>query len=105
MFIQDHTKDYQTVSQLATKAGATVPNGIDSAKIAPIRSLQHLKGKSFDRRFIQESISGHEKAIVAYKKESEQGENADIKAYATQTLPTLEAHLQKSQDLTKDGKK
>ncbi|HXR76174.1 MAG TPA: DUF4142 domain-containing protein [Bryobacteraceae bacterium] len=103
--IQDHTKDYQAVSQLAVKLGATVPNGIDSAKVAPIRGLEHLKGKSFDRRFIQESISGHEKAIAAYKKESEHGDNADIKAYATQTLPTLEDHLHKSQDLAKQGKK
>ena len=87
--IQDHTKDYQAVSQLATKLGATIPNGIDSAKVAPIRSLDHLKGMSFDRRFIQQSISGHEKAIAAYKKQSEHGDNADIKAYAAQTLPTL----------------
>lgn len=101
MYIQDHTKDYQTVSQLAAKVGATVPNGIDAAKVAPIRGVAHLKGKSFDRRFIQESISGHEKAIAAYKKESEHGDNADIKAYATQTLPTLEEHLHKAQDLKK----
>jgi putative membrane protein len=103
--IQDHTKDYQAVSQLATKVGATIPNGIDSAKVMPIRSLSHLKGKSFDHRFIQESISGHEKAIAAYKKESEHGDNADVKAYATQTLPTLEEHLHKSEDLAKQGKK
>ena len=102
--IQDHTKDYNTLSQLATKLGATIPNGIDSSKVAPIRSLEHLKGKSFDRRFIHESVTGHEKVIAAYKKQSEHGDNADIKAYATQALPTLEDHLHKSEDLAKQGK-
>jgi len=46
-------------------------------------------------------ITGHQKAIAQYKQEAQNGQNADLKAYANQALPTLEKHLQSAQDLVK----
>ena len=44
---------------------------------------------------------GHETAIAAYNKESRDGQNADLKAYATATLPTLQKHEDGAKDLMK----
>ena len=101
MLVTDHTNDYTQLTAAATKAGLTVPKGLDAQHDKMIAPFEKLKGAAFDRRFAREMVMGHEKAIAAYKKEAENGQNADIKAYASQALPTLEKHLQAAQDLEK----
>jgi putative membrane protein len=66
-----------------------------------IAPFEKLKGAAFDRRYAHEMVLGHTKAIAEYKRAAENAQNADIKAYATQTLPTLEKHLQAAKDLEK----
>jgi putative membrane protein len=100
MLVTDHTNDYQQLGMVAKKANLTLPNAIDAAHNKMIAPFEKLKGAAFDRRYEHEMVAGHQKAIAEYKKESESGTNADLKAYATQALPTLEKHLQSAQDLT-----
>jgi putative membrane protein len=92
MLVTDHTSDYKTLAATATKAGLTVPKGLDAKHEKMIAPFEKLKGKAFDRKYIQTMVAGHTAAIAAFTKESKDGTNADIKAYATQTLPTLEKH-------------
>ena len=98
MLATDHTSDYTQLSTIATKAGLTVPKGIDSKHEKMIAPFEKLNGQAFDRRYAQTMAKGHEEAIAAYKKEASDGQNADLKAYAQQTLPTLEKHLKAAQD-------
>jgi len=100
MLVTDHTNDYTQLGAIGRKANLTVPNGIDAMHNKMIAPFEKLKGTAFDRRYAHEMVAGHQKAIAEYKRESESGENAELKAYATQALPTLEKHLQAAQGLT-----
>jgi putative membrane protein len=97
--VQDHTSDYQRLTELAAKVGDTVPKAIDERNRHTIAELDHKKGKTFDHAFLTRESVDHEKLISAFKWEAEHGSNPDIKAYANQTLPTIERHLHDSQDL------
>ena len=99
MLVADHTNDYQQLTAAAGKASLTVPKGLDAAHGQMITPLAKIKGAAFDRRFAQEMIAGHQKAIAAYQREAQNGQSADLKAYATQVLPTLEKHRQAARDL------
>lgn len=99
MLTTDHTNDYNELTAAATKAGDTVPKGIDAANNRMIKPFEKLKGATFDRRFLHAMVAGHEKAIAKYKAEIEHGDNPDIKTYAQQALPTLEKHLRDARDL------
>ncbi len=101
MLTTDHTSDYSQLGTIATKAGLTVPKGTDAKHDKMIAPFEKLKGKAFDHRYAQMMVKGHQEAIAAYKKEASDGQNADIKAYAQQTLPTLEKHLKAAQDAEK----
>jgi putative membrane protein len=101
MLTTDHTSDYTQLGTVATKAGLTVPKGIDAMHNKMIAPFEKLKGKAFDHRYAQMMVKGHQEAIAAYKKEASDGQNADIKAYAQQALPTLEKHLKSAQDAAK----
>src|SRR5947209_3671552 len=86
MLVTDHTNDYQQLGAIARKANLTVPNGLDPMHDKMIAPFEKLKGAAFDRRYAHEMVAGHEKAIAEYKREAESGENAEVKAYATQVL-------------------
>jgi putative membrane protein len=101
MLVTDHTDDYRKLSDLGTKIGATVPKGIDAAHNKMIAPFEKLKGASFDRHFERDMVAGHTKAIAEYKRAASDLDNADLKAYATAALPTLQKHLDAAKDLGK----
>lgn len=100
MLVQDHTADYTKLTAVATKAGLTVPKGLDAEHNKMIAPFEKLKGAAFDAKYSHQMVVGHEAAIAAYNKESRDGQNADLKGYATDDLPTLQKHEQGAKDLT-----
>jgi len=99
--VQDHTNDYQELTELAAKAGDGIPKAIDKQNDHTISMLDHQKGKSFDHAFLESQSAEHERLVSAFKREAEHGSNPDIKAYATKALPTMEQHLHDIEDLLK----
>jgi len=92
--VQDHTQDYGQLTALANKTGITIPKGIDAARTPDIQPLMHLNGAGFDRAFTRDEIAAHKRALAAFKREAEHGQDPDVKAYASSMIPTLEKHLQ-----------
>jgi putative membrane protein len=101
ILVTDHTTDYTQLGTIATKAGLTVPKGLDAQHDKMVAPFEKLKGAAFDHRFSREMVMGHTKAIAEYKREAQDAQNPDVKAYASQALPTLEKHLQTAKDLEK----
>jgi putative membrane protein len=94
MLVTDHTNDFNQLYGIANQANLTMPSAINTANskmmIAP---FQKVKGAAFDKKYVHEMIAGHTKAIAIYKKEAADAENPALKAYAEQTLPALQKHL------------
>jgi putative membrane protein len=105
MLVTDHTANYQALGPLASKTGLTVPTGLDTAHNKLIAPFEQLKGAAFDARYIQTMIAGHTGAIGVYTKESSDAQSPDVKAYASDTLPTLTKHLDGAKDLAKTPSK
>ena len=55
----------------------------------------------FDREFVLNQTSEHEKLVKAFQNEAEHGANPDIKDYASKALPTIERHLHDVENLRK----
>ena len=55
--------------------------------------LSKLEGAEFDRMYASEMVKEHQKDIQKYQKASTQLRHDGLKAYATETLPTLKKHL------------
>jgi putative membrane protein len=94
MLVSDHTNDFHQLYGIANQANLTMPSAIDGAhNKMMIDPFQKLKNAAFDKKYVHEMIAGHTRAIAMYKKEAASGENADLKSYAQQALPTLQKHL------------
>ena len=59
MIAKDETQDYEQLTVLANKCGATIPKGIDARKNPAIRTLMQAKGNAFDRDFLRDEIADH----------------------------------------------
>jgi putative membrane protein len=101
MLVTDHTANYQQLTALGAAAGFTIPKGLDAAHDKMIAPFEKLRGEAFDSRYVHEMIAGHTEAIGVFTKEAADAENADLKAYASATLPTLHKHLDGAKDLSK----
>jgi putative membrane protein len=102
MLVTDHTKDFNQLFDVAHQASLNMPNAIDAEhNKAVIDPFQKLKGAAFDKRYVHEMIAGHTKAVAVYKKEAADAQNAALKSYAEQALPTLQKHLDDAKGLEK----
>jgi putative membrane protein len=102
MLATDHTKDFSDLHTAAQQASLTVADSIDAAHNKKmIDPFQKLKGAAFDRKYAQEMVAGHTKAIAVYKNEADNAQNPAIKSYAQNALPVLQKHLDSAKDLGK----
>jgi putative membrane protein len=64
-----------------------------------IDRLEKLKGAAFDREYVRDMVQDHQKDVQEFQKEAQSGSNPQLKAFAQETLPTLQQHLQMAQQL------
>ena len=97
---QDHAAGAQKATAVATQLGVNPPTEPNKNQKAMHASLGKLSGQAFDRKFASEMVKDHKKEIAEYQKAAKkQGDPAG--AYASETLPTLQKHLETAQALTK----
>jgi putative membrane protein len=101
--VQDHTRAEHQLADLSAKTGVPIPTGINTVNHPTIQQLTGLKGASFDRRFANDEIATHRRAIALFKHEAEYGRDPAVKAYASQTIPVLEKHLRMAEQCAKRG--
>ena|ERR1700744_2444697 len=97
--VDDHTKAGDELKSIAQSKGMTVSSAPMASDTKAIASMSNLSGAAFDSAFKKKMVADHEKVIALFKKESASGSDADLKAFATKTLPTLQHHLEMAKAL------
>jgi putative membrane protein len=92
--VEDHTRANQELMQLAMQKKVELPTEMSTQNTALIDRLSGLSGRSFDTAYKQAMIDSHNQAIALFKAQSQQGQDPQLKAWATQKLPKLQAHLE-----------
>lgn len=91
--VTDHSKANSQLKGVASKNDITLPSGLDAKDQATYDKLSKLSGTAFDRAYMKDMVSDHEKDVSEFKREASMGKNSDVKNFASQTLPTLQEHL------------
>ena len=79
--------------------GGMAMEGLDAEHQQMIQRLQGLRGAEFDRMYIQQQVQAHQKAVDLFTAYSQNGDQAELKQWAARTLPALQQHLQRAQQL------
>jgi putative membrane protein len=101
--IADHTKTSEELKALVSggKVKATIPAAMSSAQQSMLDELKKLNGDDFTKQYHSDQEDAHEDAVDLFKRYGDEGENADLKAWAAKTRPALEHHLMMAKDLNK----
>ncbi|MEP6571977.1 MAG: DUF4142 domain-containing protein [Gemmatimonadota bacterium] len=97
--IDDHSKANQQLMQLSVQKGVTLALQLQGDPKAAMDKLSGLTGAAFDKAYMNDMVSDHQQDVAAFEHESTGGQDADTKALATQTLPTLRQHLELAQQV------
>ena len=88
----DHGKANDELKQLASQKGVQLPTALDRSHQSLYDRLSKLNGADFARAYMKEMVKDHDKDVKAFQKEADSGKDADLKAWASKTLPTLKEH-------------
>jgi putative membrane protein len=93
MMVKDHSAANEKLQALASSKGITLPTSASVGQMATKAKLDVLSGDTFDKSYVKGQITAHRQTIDLFRKEISAGQDADAKAFATATLPTVRAHL------------
>ncbi|MBK5001885.1 DUF4142 domain-containing protein [Pseudomonas sp. S31] len=102
--VTDHTQANQKLADIARKLDIEVPD--EAALTDKVKKMiLEWRDESFDKSYLNNQVDAHEKAVELFKKEAASSDKAELKAFASETLPKLEQHLQHAKELqAKHGK-
>ncbi|WP_343061007.1 DUF4142 domain-containing protein [Rhizobium soli] len=101
--LTDHQKTSDELKAIVTsgKGKATIPTVMSSAHQGMLDDLKKLQGEEFNKQYYSDQEDVHEDAVDLFKRYGDEGDNAELKAWAAKTLPALEHHLQMATDMNK----
>lgn len=106
--VRDHQAAAQELTSIASTLNATGTAGTSGtdARNDKLEDLQEekeelskLSGLDFDKKYIEEMIDDHEEAIRDLENKAENAANAELKAWATKTLPSMRQHLERARTI------
>jgi len=91
--VTDHEAANEQLMSLSQQLGDPAPAVEDAKDESEHEALSQLSGDQFDTQYLQDQLKAHEKAIALFQKEADDGADPQLKQFASDTLPTLQMHL------------
>jgi putative membrane protein len=95
--VTDHSRANDELKQWAQQNKVTLPTELDAKHRATRDRLAKLSGDAFDKAYMRDMLADHRQDVAAFQREAKSGKDADLKAWAGKTLPTLQEHLKLAQ--------
>jgi len=101
MMASDHNKVAEEVKNLASKRNVSLPSTIGDDKQKEIDDIAAKTGKEFDKAYVRHMIDEHQDDIDLFKRATDKVNDADVRTFASNTLPKLQAHLDSFKEVQK----
>lgn len=101
MLQQDHQQAQEKLQTIAQAHGVTLDQSPSWSQRRAQGKLEKLNGADFDQQYAKDMLEDHVTDIKKFQKASQSIEDADVKQYAEETLPTLQKHLEHAKSAAK----
>lgn len=91
--VDEQTALNQQLTRLAQTKGVTPPDTMDTTHTDAFARLQTLHGRAFDVAYLNGQATDHAATLKLFQNEAQTGADPDVKAFAQNTIPTLQMHL------------
>jgi putative membrane protein len=98
MIVKDHQSALKDLNKIMDKYNAP-QQGQVSKDQAMMDRLNNTDTAAFDKNFLDMMVDGHQKALDAYRSAAGTVQNADLKDHINDTIPTIQKHLDRAQQL------
>lgn len=103
--VTDHTKSNNELKTIAASKNIPLPTALNDKGQRAYEKLSKKEGKKFDKAYTQCMVKHHKKSICKFKKQAKKGDDAELRSWASNTLPVLEHHKEMSKEACKSVKK
>lgn len=95
----EHQAAGDRLKKVADARGYAVPTLLDEQGQLLVEDLQKATGKDFDHRYVRQMVAEHRRVIGEFEKYAAEGQDSELKAWVTETLPVLKTHLAKAEEI------
>jgi putative membrane protein len=113
MMIRDHTASTDKLVALGGISKASIDTKMQPGKdgkyegndllsttqAAELNSLNAKSNADFDQTYMEDQVKGHKDAVALMEDYAKDGDNAKLKAFAAEVLPTIKEHLAMAQKI------
>jgi putative membrane protein len=93
MMVKDHSAANDKLKALAKAKGISLPQGISDDEKKLETKLSSETGSGFDKAYVKAMVEDHQEDIKSFETALKELKDPELKAFATETLPTLKMHL------------
>jgi putative membrane protein len=90
--VDDHGRTNLKLTALAQRKGIKVSDEMTHEQQLMIEELQSLSGAEFEARYHKIQVDAHDDAIALFERAGRELTDADLRDFATSTLPKLREH-------------
>lgn len=97
--IEDHGKADEKLKAVAQQENIDLPDRKSSGETTEKARLDRLNGADFDRAYMKHMVAEHEQDINDFRKEATNSKDDNVRKFASENLPVLQAHLKMARDI------
>jgi len=90
--IADHNKAGEELKALAASKNVILPETPGEDVQGHLNEMKGLKGIKFDKHYVDMMVNDHDKTVSMFEEAAKDAKDADVRAWAAKTLPTLKGH-------------
>jgi len=99
MMVKDHTTALNELQELAQTKNLNFNDDLPDDAKSLQEKLSSDTGKQLDKDYMDGMVEDHQKDVQEFTDKSQNAKDPDVKQWACKTLPTLQKHLEKAQQI------
>ena len=99
MMVKDHTTALNQLQELAQSKNLNFNDDLPDDAKSLQQKLSSDTGKQLDKDYMDGMVEDHQKDVQEFTDKSQNAKDPDVKQWASKTLPTLQKHLEKAQQI------
>lgn len=102
MMMKDHMAASEELKAIAARKNITLPTTLGKDAQEDVDELTKLTGTEFDKKYVDAMVEDHKDDVKLFQEASITGQDPELKAFASKTLPTLQKHLERITTIDKN---
>ena len=97
MMVDDHTKANNELKALAQQKNITLPTTLSNENQRRYDNFNEKTGEDFDKEYVDQMVKDHRDVIDDFEKQAENGNDPELKSWASSKLTALRHHLEEAE--------